>query len=194
MTELRTLHVTDLHDEYEKYQVIASYVAGKKSSNQAIDAVFITGDFIEGDFNIKDKTAYKIVEGIKSLSENGTAKAEEGELKALMEKHQKDGKLDVDALDENTKKQFEALDKKISDKVADTIKKIVIDSYQKHAEELSKIGTPILGIMGNHDLNIGYEILKDKVACQPRVPTTGGRSRVLNTSGMLALLGALAFR
>ena len=30
--------------------------------------------------------------------------------------------------------------------------------------------------------------------CQPRVPTTGGRSRVLNTSGMLALLGALAFR
>lgn len=159
MVELRTLHLTDIHDDFEKYQVIADYIASKKDSEQAVDAVFITGDFIEGDFKIKGKTAQKITEGIESLS----GSAEEKELQILLEKYQKDGKVDLSSVDETAKKEIEALGAKMDAMVKEAVKKVVAESYQKHADALGKIEIPTLGTLGNHDLTIGYNILKDKI-------------------------------
>ncbi|HLD39687.1 MAG TPA: hypothetical protein VJB13_00945, partial [Candidatus Nanoarchaeia archaeon] len=146
MTELRTLHLTDIHDDFEKYQVLAAYIASKKDSDQAVDAVFITGDFIEGHI-IKDKTAFNIVEGIKSLSKNPSK--EEEELKAFLQRHQKDGKIDLNTLDEAQKKEFETLDAKISARIEELVNKIVSGAYQIHADKISALGVPVYGIMGN---------------------------------------------
>ncbi len=161
MTELRTLHLTDIHDEYEKYQVIASYVAGKKSSNQAIDAVFITGDFIEGDVENRGKTANQIAQELKQLFESGALKSETEEFDALIEKHGKDGKVQVDSLEESVKKRFEELNARVHSAQTSVVQKVIANSYHKHAEALSKLEVSVFGILGNHDLNIGYEILKD---------------------------------
>ena len=106
VAELRTLQLTDIHDDYEKYEVISQYLASKKDSDQAIDAVFITGDFIEGDVENKDKTASLITREIKQLFESGVLKSETEEFDALIQKHVKDGKVNITGLDETVKKDL----------------------------------------------------------------------------------------
>ena len=163
MVELRILHLTDIHDNWEKYEVIAQYLASKKDRDQAVDAVFVTGDFIDTDSENKSGTAYNIVQSLKQLLENGTIKAEAEEFEALVANHQKDNKIDLDSLDNKVKKQFETLRERIHAKQSEVVVKTVTESYQRHAEELSKMEVPIYGVLGNHDLTFGYDVLGNNV-------------------------------
>jgi len=166
MVELRTLHVTDVHDDFEKYQVIAQYIVGKKGSDNAVDAVFITGDFIEGEPGAEGKTAHKIFSELKAFTENGPLKAEYEDLQNILKKYVKDGKIDLDDVDEAGKKkiqEFEAKSEAFSKETNSIVTKLFHEAYSKHVQALASIDVPILAILGNHDVNSGYEILKDKV-------------------------------
>ncbi len=163
MVELRTLHLTDIHDDYEKYLVLASYIAAKKETDQAVDAVFITGDFIEGDVENKGKTAHIIAQEGSELFKNESLKKEVEEFNALIEKHGKEGKVNVTSLDDSIKKRFEELNGKIHSIQASVVQKIIAQSYNKHAEAIGKLGISVFGILGNHDLTSGYDFLKDNV-------------------------------
>lgn len=163
MAELRILHLTDIHDDWEKYEVIARYLASKKNNDQAIDAVFVTGDFIDTDSENKNGTAYQIVQSLKQLLENGTIKAEAEEFEALVAKHQKEGKIDLGSLDEGVRKQFGTLRDTIQTKQSEVVAKTATESYQRHAEELSKMEVPVYGVLGNHDLTFGYDVLGNEV-------------------------------
>lgn len=163
MTELRTLHITDIHDDWEKYEVIAQYNASKKGTEQAIDALLFTGDFIEGDTNNKDGTAHYIIQALKLLFESGAMESEAEEFDAFVKKYGKDGKVDLNSLDESVKKQFEDLNARSNKKQSEPVIKVITEAYQKHAEALAKIGVPVFGILGNHDFIQGYEILKENI-------------------------------
>ncbi|MEK6905272.1 MAG: hypothetical protein AABX24_02615 [Nanoarchaeota archaeon] len=163
MTELRTLHLTDIHDDWEKYEVIAQYLVSKKDNDQAIDAVFVTGDFIDTDPENKNGTAHQIVQSLKQLLENGTIKAKAEEFETLVAKHQKEGKIDLGSLDEGVRKQFETLRDIIQTKQSEVVAKTDTESYQRHAEELSRMEVPVYGVLGNHDLTFGYDVLRNKV-------------------------------
>ncbi len=163
MVELRTLHLTDIHDNWEKYEVIAQYLASKKGTEEAVDAVFVTGDFIDTDPENKSGTAYNIVQSLNQLLENGTIKAETEEFESLAAKHQKDNKIDLGSLDDEVRKQFETLRDRIHAKQSEVVVKTATGSYQRHAEELSKIEVPIYGVLGTHDLILGYDVLGNNV-------------------------------
>ena len=165
MTELRTLHLTDIHDDFEKYQVLAAYIASKKDSDQAVDAVFITGDFIEGQPEVEG-TAHKIFSELKSFTEKGPLKAEYESLQASLKKYVKDGKIDLNSINEVDKKKirdFEAKSEALSSETNSIVTRFFHEAYTKHAQALKNIDIHILAILGNHDVNSGYEILKDHV-------------------------------
>jgi len=176
MTELRTLHLTDIHDDWEKYQIVADYIANKKDSEQAVDAVFITGDFIEGDVREKGKTADLVNTTFTPFYNPiaGPVKEKKREMAVFLKEHNIKSDEDLKSLDSSSKKQFITLSKQIEDEHRKACEKVIpeqieeilktfTESYQRHAEALSKIEAPIFGTIGNHDLGIGYYILKDSV-------------------------------
>ncbi len=175
MAELRTVHLTDIHDDFEKYQLIAQYIAGKKNSDQAIDAVFITGDFIEGFENREGKTANFVNTKLRQFYDPAVInviKEKEKQIALLIKEHNVRDDEDFESLDPAIKIKLSDLSgqigeehrkacEKLEPSQVEEIVKPFIESYQRHAEELSKLGTPIFGIVGNHDLNLGYDILKN---------------------------------
>ena len=176
MAELRTLHLTDIHDDFEKYQLITQYITGKKGSDQAVDAVFITGDFIEGDVKEKGKTADAVDAKFMPFYNpvSGQVKEKRKEIALFLKEHNVKRNEDIEALDVASKKQLIALTKQRDEEHRNACEKLTAEqieeslkpfteAYQRHAEALSKIEAPVFGTIGNHDLNIGYNILKDKV-------------------------------
>lgn len=174
MAELRTLHVTDIHDDWEKYQLIAHYIAGKKNSDQSVDAVFITGDFIEGDAEEENKTAGRLSTKFAQFYDQTNVVEKQRQIAAFLKEHNVKSEEDLNSLDAASKKQFIKLNLQMREEHRKSCEKIepaqieailmpVTESYQRHAEELSKIEAPVLGIAGNHDLKPVYECLKGKV-------------------------------
>ena len=189
MAELRTLHLTDIHDDLEKYEVIAGYIASKKDTDQAVNAVFITGDFIEGHPQAKGKTASEMERILNQYYDPSPVNQKQQEIQALLEEQKVKSKEDLKALDISVRKQLALLSQqggeehlkacqKVTKEQIEEILKPAIDSYKKHAEGISKIGIPVFAILGNHDLTQGYEILKDKVTFTEREnkATITGRS------------------
>jgi len=189
MAELRTLHLTDIHDDLEKYEVIAGYIASKKDTDQAVNAVFITGDFIEGHPQAKGKTASEMERILNQYYDPSPVNQKQQEIQALLEEQKVKSKEDLKALDISVRKQLALLSQqggeehlkacqKVTKEQIEEILKPAVDSYKKHAEGISKIGIPVFAILGNHDLTQGYEILKDKVTFTEREnkATITGRS------------------
>ena len=87
MVELRPLHLTDIHDDFEKYEVIANYTASKKDSEQAIDAVMITGDFIEGDHKIEGKMAHLVKEKFEQYYNPTPVQEKQKEITSFVKEH-----------------------------------------------------------------------------------------------------------
>src|SRR3989344_6458380 len=107
MVELRTLHVTDIHDNWRKYAALATFIAEKKGNEGAIDALAITGDFIEGDVGNEEGTVHRIFGALERLSESGELTREQAQFEAFMGRHARDGKLDIANLDDVARGEFE---------------------------------------------------------------------------------------
>lgn len=71
------------------------------------------------------------------------------------------------------------------------LRKPLANHYRKHAEAIDKIDAPVSGILGNHDLTYGYDILKDKVKFvekEKKVPITGKRGLEFILKGDLNII------
>ena len=167
MTELRTLQVTDIEDDYEKYPVVTDYIAKKKGTSESIDALFVAGDWIQAKTGRGDKTADRAVKELQHSAASGDLHNVSKELNAFGAKHSdkiKDGALNIDQLEkEEDKKVFLELIAKKWAKEGEVILKTVKDSYQRHAAEVDKIDIPIFGVLGNNDLTVAYDFLGKKV-------------------------------
>lgn len=174
MTELRAIHLTDIHDDFEKLQLIAQYVTSKKGTDQSVDAVFITGDFIEGDAREENKTADQVNTKFTQFYDQANVKEKQRQIAVFLKDHDVNSEEDLKSLDAASKKQLIELNQQILEEHSKSCEKLeqaqieeilkpVTESYQKHAEELSKIEVPVFGIAGNHDLKPVYECLKGSV-------------------------------
>lgn len=176
MTELRTriLHITDVEDDLDKVEVVRQYIASKQGTSEAIDALFMTGDWIKAHPGY-DKTADRLVEKLSDLPPSEELKKAVQDQLDYVEKLQKAGKKAADLTDEE-KTEFEQLGLKVesaeqkwvtehADKLHQPMLDEVTKAYQTLADAFGKITdlAPVFGIMGNHDLKLGYDILKDKV-------------------------------
>ena len=180
MVELRTLHVTDIHDNWRKYAALATFIAEKKGNEGAIDALAITGDFIEGDVGNEEGTVHRIFGALERLSESGELTREQAQFEAFMGRHARDGKLDIANLDDVARGEFEIVSGAINTKQSRVVADVVTESYRQHAEWLAKLEVPVLGVLGNHDLTLGYELLRDQVAFLERTNgvTVKGRTGI----------------
>ncbi len=174
MAELRTLHLTDIHDDLEKYEVIAEYIAGRKDSDKAVDAVFVTGDFIEGNEKIEGKTANLEHAIFAQYYDAAAVQEKRRQMAVFLKEHNINNEEDVKSLDAASQKQLIGFNKQIIEEHRRSCEKLTAEqteeilrpfteSYQKHLAALDKIDAPVFGTAGNHDLRSVYESLKDKV-------------------------------
>ncbi len=66
MVELRTLHFTDIEDDFDKYDAILDFLQSSEKSGREVDAILFTGDMIKA-HPIKEKTAGNFLENVQNL-------------------------------------------------------------------------------------------------------------------------------
>jgi Icc-related predicted phosphoesterase len=168
MVELRTLHFTDIEDDYHKAQAVLDFVKDKAGKADSIDAVIFTGDMIkahpqEG----ADKTAGRVAKNIQGGVEVPEEVKKEvsndiNNLKKFFADNKINPNNDLEALSEAKQDELKDLYSKLNEKILPYVIEPVHESYKAHGKIFGQIvkETPVYAVMGNHDLNIGYDILK----------------------------------
>ena len=161
MVELRTLHFTDIEDDFYKYDAMLDFVRDSEKSGREVDAVLFTGDMIHAHMT-QGKTIGKIAERLQILQSGKIAIDQEDSRKIndFQEKHNIQKEEDLQSLDEEKKKEYALLENEIIEK---SLLQPVFESYQTHGEKIKSFNLPVYAVLGNHDLTAGYEIIGDKI-------------------------------
>lgn len=194
MTELRTLHFTDIQDHYERVAIVSDFL----KEHDDIDAVFFTGDFIEADPIGQGRTGDELAQRYGSFIDQHKD-AVPGLVQALQEQatlqreFKERGISTTDQLSEAEKQKWKdaqqtwgsLLEKLASEhekELQDSLLPPVHRSYTGMALAFSEIAeqVSVYGILGNHDLTIGYEYLQQHVAFieRERKATVKGKNGV----------------
>ncbi len=194
MVELRTLHFTDIQDHYERVAIVSDFL----KEHGDVDAVFFTGDVIEanptGEGLTGDALAHRYggfidqhkdaVPGlVKALQEQAT----------LQREFKERGISTTDQLSEAEKQKW----KDAQQNCGSLLEKLVGEREKEFQEALLPAvhhgyltanlsftelaeQVPVYGILGNHDLVIGYEHLQGSVTFveRERKATVKGKNGV----------------
>jgi Icc-related predicted phosphoesterase len=164
MVELRALHFSDVHEDYAKLEAIQEFLAG----HQNIDVTLYSGDFIqcqqtESGLGTIDRV---IKQGFQAVAETEDFQTIDTDLQEMIaELADEEGNVNPDQFTDEQKKGVHAIiDKKnalVMEGAAESALDVFNESYQKLADEFKKISdlAPVYGVLGNHDLTIGYEHL-----------------------------------
>ncbi len=177
MVELRALHLTDFEDEFDKLEVVRQYIEKKKGSTENIDCVLVTGDWIHGHMkygqtaegkpaivghNGEEKTATLVFSMLQALEVSPKMQEVSAPLEQFAQKHGGE-QFDTEKLEANVRKEFDDLRSKAGERwkalAGEAVTNMVKHQYGRHADIVQSMGCPVYGIMGNHDLTPGYDIL-----------------------------------
>ncbi len=163
MPELSVLHFTDLHDDWYKLDLLKEYLAA-----HSVDAVFFTGDYIQGHQNNTGKTAdFMVVKANGVLKESGL-QGVNAEIQAFVQENKiavnDEGKITSTLTEEQKAGLSELLEKRqpFFEQAGNAAIPIIESSYHKTAQKLKAIAekAPIYGVLGNHDLTFAYDSLE----------------------------------
>lgn len=171
MAELTVLHFTDLGEEYDRLAVLTDFVQQQKGQ---IDAVFFTGDFLEGNpQEEREVTANRLQQKIMEYVVTDEFKAAHQSLLQFMQKYASPGQFNPEQLKEEEKKEFQKLMEQRNTLLVEKVREnkvelkrdlvgMVQDSYKRLATEFQKFPCPVYATMGNHDLTLGYDQFDSK--------------------------------
>ncbi len=172
MAEFNILHATDIHDQTWKLEVLRQYAADYAGSDDEVDAVFLTGDFIEGtpkDANSRgdseDRTIDRVLAGLNEAAQQPEFQAAQDTIRQIVEEHGENGVVKHADLDEGTKDILIEAVRKRDAITTPLILDTITTSYTSMIPLLEGIDeyAPIIGVAGNHDLTLAYEILGETI-------------------------------
>lgn len=169
MAELTTLNFTDIHEYYAKLDILEQFLA----EHDEVDVTTFSGDFID-DNPQRGETQFRINRHLQEFDTKVNQTPECVEAMKKLKQTAAENNININNL---TPEQYEII-KADYEGVIEEHKKVVEEmglpqilpgeyetSYEKIAESFGKLAehTPIFGIMGNHDIVLGYESLEEHV-------------------------------
>jgi Icc-related predicted phosphoesterase len=155
---VKAIHITDVHENAQKIELAAA-IAQKTGAKIS----YITGDFIgkeHGNSNQQNSLDDRL-EAILRDNEKAIK---------LQERYGIQTQEDLDNLDESTQNEFNQKSQELLQGKAQSIIQETAKSYESLKPSLEKLAkqTKVVGVMGNHDLQIGYKVLEDVVTFAER--------------------------
>lgn len=194
MVELRTLHFTDIQDHYERVAIVSDFL----KEHGDVDAVFFTGDVIEanptGEGLTGDALAHRYSGFIDQHKDAVPGLVQALQEQAILQREFKErGISTTDQLSEAEKQKW----KNAQQNCGSLLEKLVGEREKEFQEALLPAvhhgyltanlsftelaeQVPVYGILGNHDLVIGYEHLQGSVTFveRERKATVKGKNGV----------------
>ncbi len=185
MPEFTALHFTDTGDDLDKYRAVQQFAAGHKD---ALDAVFFTGDFIDGHPTGKGSTVERMLEHFNQYLPQEEMQEVLQRMEQFAQEHRLRSQEDFNRLPDWAKTEFQSLQQRIlaiqqqatdqhKEELPQPLTEIVNDSYRAIAGVLREMPVPVYALLGNHDLTLGYEILEGAgvkfVERQPKIVARG---------------------
>ncbi len=169
MSELSLLHFSDTHD-WNKLEIIANFI-----EKEQIDASLWTGDAFDFDTRNKEGLGAKLHEAYfkqAGSTEFNLAKRDYLNTYAKLAQKQKQGEQitkeeidDFQTKQRNVQIMLDVASKDKEDEIEADLELVIEEESQKAKEYFAKIAKhcPIYGVLGNHDLNVLYDVLEDEV-------------------------------
>lgn len=153
----KTVHITDLHENTDL--IDAATAIAKKTGAKA---TYITGDWVgraHGEQDVSQTLDERLVEAAQSTSQV------QGQIGQILQENGIETQEQLQNLSDDVKAQLTPLIQAQNEHLTTSIDKAIEDSYKSLLPSLEKLAaeTKIVGVLGNHDLTPGYELLKKHV-------------------------------
>jgi len=158
MASLTAVHITDIHEDVAMIEA-ATAIAEKEGA----DVTYITGDFVG-----RDHTSGKNIDNLEDVLDRNANnfKPTPEYIDTITEVLKKHGLKSIEEYqkinDKDDQNKLATAFEHHKDEVDAAFVKPVVDAYSKIKPYLSKLSdkTKIVGVLGNHDLTIGYKVLE----------------------------------
>ena len=160
MPELTAMHLSDTHEDAFLIEAAAAI-----ADSENIDVCFHTGDFVgkrQGGIGGDHETLEEVL--AKNIQEASQNSSHAKQMQQILEKYKgSDIQTIEDITDGSDREQYAQSYQMHMQELQQAVIGAAVSAYKDTRKQMEKLAkkTKIVGVMGNHDLTLGYQLLSD---------------------------------